>query len=136
MMPSIGVSSADATTQTAGGSPIFSPSHLFGRSSNSSRQSTSWDANASSEATAKTDMGGGLLGGLGGGGEGGGGILGSLGGLGATIASLFKKPAVALTDEWGLPTGEVAGGGPNWPIIAAIGAAVTGLAVLMFLFRK
>lgn len=134
MAPSIGASFAESETNTSGGSPIYNPQHLSGRGNRqTSRNSTSWSPTATSEATAKTDMGGGLLGG-GGGSGGGGGLGGILGSVSSALSGLFgggKGQAVSL-DAYGQPVITPAAAGNQTGLLLLLGGAV--LAVLLILF--
>ena len=129
MMPSIGASFANSQTNRSGG--FFQPIHATGASRASQRNDITDDNSA--EATAKTDMGGGLFGG--GGGEGGG--LG-LGGLVSGVASalgLGKKSGggtIADDGTWS----DTGSGGPKWGLILLLAGCAVGVAVLLFGFLR
>lgn len=125
MMPSIGASFANSQTNRSGG--FFQPIHATGASRASQRNDITDDNSA--EATAKTDMGGGLFGGLGGGGDGGG---FGVGGLVSGIAGLFGgKSKGAVGSDAAASAGEISTGG-RWLPLVLIGGAALAVVVLLF----
>lgn len=133
-MPSIGASFAQSNATKSGGQVIFQPSHAMGYGRVSNTNSTDWAEETSAEATAKTDMGGGLLGGGGGGGDSGGGfgLGGFISGIASTASGLLggKKQTNATNAANGNPgfAPPQYASGPSRGLI--IGLAVAGLAVV------
>ena len=121
-MPSIGASFANSQTNRSGG--FFQPIHSTGASRASQRNDVTDDNSA--EATAKTDMGGGLFGG-GGGSDGGGSF-----GLGSLVSGIFGKKSGSSSVSGAIAAD---GGGPRWGVLLLIGGAVVAIVALL-LFVK
>lgn len=122
MMPSIGASFANSQSQKSGGQNIFSPVHSTAGSRVSQTWSGDYSDEQSSEATAKTDMGGGLFGG-GGGDDGGFGLGGLVSGIGGSLSKLFgKSPAAGV-------------GAADASVWILLGAGALVLGVLLFAMK-